>query len=156
LVGGKGANLGELKSINIPVPDGFVVTTEIYTKFIEEAGIKKRLKKIIDNISNNTFTFDQTRKASEELKKIVRETEVSQDIQKMIIKSYQKLCSKEKAIGVAVRSSASEEDMEGASFAGQYETLLNIKNEKALISAIKNVGVVLLEIASSNIRRPKV
>jgi len=137
LVGGKGANLGELKSINIPVPDGFVVTTETYRKFIEETGIKKKLKKIIDNISNNAFTFDQTRKVSEELKKIIREAEVSQDIQKMIIESYKMLCSKEKPIGVAVRSSASEEDMEGASFAGQYKTLLNIKNEKSLISAIK-------------------
>jgi len=137
LVGGKGANLGELKSINIPVPDGFVITTEMYKKFIEETGAKKELKKVISDISNNIYTFEQTRKASGMLKKIIREAGMPQGIQKMIINPYQMLCSKEKPIGVAVRSSASEEDMEGASFAGQYETLLNIKNEKSLISAIK-------------------
>jgi len=137
LVGGKGANLGELKSINIPVPDGFIVTTETYKKFIEETGVKKELKKIITDISNNIYTFDQTRQASEMLKKIIREAEMPQGIQKPIIKAYQMLCLEENPISVAVRSSASEEDMKSASFAGQYETLLNVKNEETLISAIK-------------------
>lgn len=140
-VGGKNASLGEmyqkLKSQGINVPNGFATTSDAYNYFFKESGLNKKIKAILKGLDTHN-TRDLALKA-----KLVRDTileaEMPSDFQKEIILAYRKLSaeSKSKAIDVAVRSSATAEDLPDASFAGQQETFLNISNDKDLLLAVK-------------------
>jgi len=137
IAGGKGANLGELTQAGIPVPPGFVITSRTYDQFMKETGIFDEIMDILDALDvNNNQKLQQ---AAREIKKIINETEVPDHIKTIIIEAYNALCLKidrEDAF-VAVRSSATAEDLPEASFAGQQDTYLNVKGEDDLIKYVR-------------------
>ncbi|MDH5481377.1 MAG: phosphoenolpyruvate synthase [Candidatus Bathyarchaeota archaeon] len=128
-VGGKNANLGEMISVGIPVPPGFAITAYAYKKFIEEAGIATKIYDIIKETVTNPSDPAQYEIASKKIRELVESTPMSKDIADAVKSAYEELCRKLDAtdVLVAVRSSATAEDLADASFAGQQETYLNVK-----------------------------
>jgi len=138
LVGGKGANLGEMYKIGIPVPNGFIVTTAAYFQFLEQNNLKKEIKKIIS--SANIDKSDQLLLASQKIKKLIKGGELDDQLAIDIMKSYKRLSGyfSLKNVPVAVRSSATAEDLPDASFAGQQETFLNVLGEANVIKRVQD------------------
>ena len=140
LVGGKNASLGEmyqaLQKKGVKIPNGFAITAYAYQYLLKKSGIEKDVKKIVSSI--NVKNVKELTNKARELRKIIFNAEFPEELTKAINEAYSKLC---KAYGkdtdVAVRSSATAEDLPKASFAGQQETYLNIKGEKQLINACK-------------------
>ncbi|MFA1610526.1 phosphoenolpyruvate synthase [Halobellus rubicundus] len=130
-VGGKGASLGELTAAGLPVPSGFVVTAGTYREFIEDAGIDEELFSAVDVDHEDT---EALREAHERAHELIMETPVPDDVREEIIAAYRDLGDGERF--VAVRSSATAEDLPDASFAGQQETFLNVR-EDALVERVK-------------------
>jgi len=145
IAGGKGANLGELTQAGIPVPPGFVITSATYQKFMDETGITQEIMDILNalDVNNNK----ELQESAREIKKIIKETEIPDEISNLIIEAYNALChriEKENAF-VAVRSSATAEDLPEASFAGQQDTYLNVKGPEDLIKYVRNCWASLFE-----------
>ncbi len=138
IAGGKNASLGEmykgLKKYKINVPYGFATTSRAYKDFIKYNKLEKPIKTILKNYKNKSITI-QT--AGKEIRKLILSSSFSEKLKKDIIFAYKKLSKyyKKKNVDVAVRSSATAEDLPEASFAGQQESFLNIKNEKDLLDA---------------------
>jgi len=133
-VGGKGASLGEMASIGLPVPPAFVVTAQAFRRFLVETGLDQKIFKISENIDvENNAVLE---KAADTIKTLVIKAKMPAAIKDDIKASYKKMSQKE--LIVAVRSSATAEDLPDASFAGQQETYLNIKGEAALLLAVQN------------------
>jgi pyruvate,water dikinase len=130
-VGGKGASLGEMASIGLPVPGAFMVTAQAFRRFLIETGIEERLFQGLVNL--DVEDPDELEKAAHDAKKLVLSVKMPTAIEKDIIGAYRKIG---KSLVVAVRSSATAEDLPDASFAGQQDTFLNIKGNKALIEAV--------------------
>ncbi len=120
-VGGKGASLGELTSAGLPVPPGFVVTAETYRSFIEETGIDEELFEAVDVSVDDSQALAR---AAEHAQELICETEMPQSIREEILAAYDDV--EDGDASVAVRSSATAEDLPDASFAGQQETYLNV------------------------------
>ncbi|KSW12328.1 phosphoenolpyruvate synthase [Pyrodictium occultum] len=137
LAGGKGANLGELVSAGVPVPPGFVVTTEAYKKFIESTGLRDKIKSILENLDvNDTRALEE---ASRKIREMIMAAEMPREIAE-VVKSYYIELGKRVGIEeplVAVRSSASAEDLPEASFAGQQDTYLNVKGANQVVEKVK-------------------
>ncbi len=141
LVGGKNASLGEMirnlskKGINIP--DGFAITAKGYFDFLKEGGIYEEIKKILKE--SNLKNIKELQQASKKIRSLILKTPFPKKLEKEILKAYKKLSLKynEENVDVAVRSSATAEDLPSASFAGQHETYLNIRGEKQLLEAVK-------------------
>ncbi|AGK60540.1 phosphoenolpyruvate synthase [Archaeoglobus sulfaticallidus PM70-1] len=128
LVGGKGANLGELFRNEIPVPNGFVVDSKTYRHFIEVTGIKEKIEKMLEGI--DVEDTDALTKTSQDIRKLVESTPIPEEVAEEIMNAYRKLCEEEgEKVYVAVRSSATAEDLPGASFAGQQDTFLNVDGD---------------------------
>ena len=132
-VGGKGASLGEMASLGLPVPRAFVVTAQAFRRFLVETGLEEKIFKSYDklDVENN----EALEKAADTAKTMVLKAKMPAIIKDEIRKSYKKM-QKPDTI-VAVRSSATAEDLPDASFAGQQETYLNIKGEAALLVAVQ-------------------
>ena len=134
-VGGKGANLGELTSAGFPVPGAFVLTTVAYDYFLEKSKILQSIEKELKNIDK---TSDQSlADASKRIRALFETYDIPDDLKKEIISSYRILVPRGKKSFVAVRSSATAEDLPGASFAGQQETYLNVKDEEDLLDKVR-------------------
>ena len=137
-VGGKGASLGEMVQNNFPVPNGFVISAQAYFNFVKETGIQDEIVKKIDAIDvENT---EELERISKEIRQLIRHAEVPSELKTEIYKSYDSLNMRYNsgvATLVAVRSSATAEDLPEASFAGQQETYLNIMGKDQLIAAIR-------------------
>ena len=135
LVGGKNANLGEMTQAGIPVPPGFAITAAAYEKYLKETGIAEEIYKIIGETVTDINNPQQYEVASKKVRELIEKTPIIEDVEKAIREAYRKLCEKTGVaqIFVAVRSSATAEDLPGASFAGQQETYLNVKGEDELI-----------------------
>ncbi|HLC38853.1 MAG TPA: phosphoenolpyruvate synthase [Patescibacteria group bacterium] len=138
-VGGKGANLGELKKAGVAVPNGFCVTSGAYFNFIRKNGIDKLIRELLSKIDYESTT--QLGVASRRIKKSIMSSKIDPDLVKEIIKFYHQL----NADFVAVRSSATAEDLPTASFAGQQITFLNINGEKELALAVQKCWSSLFE-----------
>jgi len=123
-VGGKAASLGELTGAGLPVPPGFVVTAGTYRTFIEEAGIDEELFSAVDVDSEDSEALEAAHERAHEL---IVETEVPENVREEIIEAYRSMGDGKTF--VAVRSSATAEDLPDASFAGQQETFLNVTEE---------------------------
>ncbi len=138
IAGGKGANLGEMYSIGIPVPNGFVVTSQVYFKFIEENKLRERIKDILKTV--NIDEPDQLHEASVKIKKIIHSGKINEQTGIEIMKSYKKLSDYGglKDVPVAVRSSATAEDLPDASFAGQQETYLNVVGASNVLNRVRD------------------
>ena len=138
LVGGKGANLGELTKAGIPVPPGFIVTTVSYFNFLEEVGLREEIEKILEPLDTNNS--QQLLQISTKIKDAITSAEMPQDIADEIREAYKKLGGL-----VAVRSSATAEDLPDASFAGQQRTFLNIQGEDNVVVAVQECWASLFE-----------
>lgn len=140
-VGGKNASLGEmyghLIKKGLRVPNGFATTSGAYNYFLESTGLKKKIKGILAGL--DTKDVKDLMKRGAEIRKIIIETEMPKDFSEAIVTAYRKLSNsyKMKNVDVAVRSSATAEDLPDASFAGQQETFLNITGEKDLLLAVR-------------------
>ena len=139
LVGGKCANLGEMINAGIPVPPGFAITAYAYKRFIEETGISQKIYDILDETITDPKDPKQYEEASKKIRKLIESTPIPKEIQEAIVKAYRELSKRigQQAVFVAVRSSATAEDLPGASFAGQQETFLNVKGEEALLESVR-------------------
>ena len=132
IAGGKGANLGEMFKAKIPVPDGFVVTSNAYYKFIEDTGLSKKIRAELKGLDLENSKALQ--KAAENIKELINGEEMPEEIKLAIKDAYHFLAGNRDRY-VAVRSSATAEDLPEASFAGQQETFLNISGYKDVINA---------------------
>ncbi|MDI6603355.1 MAG: phosphoenolpyruvate synthase, partial [Patescibacteria group bacterium] len=141
LVGGKNASLGEMirelakKGINIP--DGFALTTKAYWHFIRENKLDEKLKEIFEKFDPKSIkSLQETGRAARNL---ILEAKFPEDLEREIIKAYKKLSANygQEKIDVAVRSSGVCEDQPSMSFAGQFETFLNVSGRNNLLTAIK-------------------
>lgn len=141
IAGGKNASLGEmyreLKKKGVKVPNGFAVTAIAYRDFIEKAGLKQKIKDILSDL--NTHDTRNLMARGKKVRDAILKAKIPKDIEEKIILSYKKLSAEygEKYTDVAVRSSATAEDLPDASFAGQQETYLNIRGEKHILEACK-------------------
>lgn len=141
LVGGKNASLGEmyqkLTKSGIRVPNGFATTAEAYRHFLKDSGTQQKLKQILNGLDTHDI-IDLARRGKLARQAILN-SDLPQDLQKEIISAYRKLSSlyKTKNLSVAVRSSATAEDLPDASFAGQQDTYLNIYGEANILTAVK-------------------
>ena len=155
IAGGKGANLAEMYNSKFPVPPAFIVTTDAYRFFIEKSGIKEKIDSVIEFIDvNNTKELEDK---SKEIRQLIIKAEMPQELKEEITDSYENLNVDKNALQgagkdalhilkysnelafVAVRSSATTEDLEGSSFAGQQESYLNVKGNTELIESVKKV-----------------
>jgi pyruvate,water dikinase len=136
-VGGKNANLGEMTSASIPVPPGFAITAYSYKKFIEETGISSKIYEIIKETVTNQNEPKLYEIASRKIRELIEATPMPKDIENAIRSTYAELCKKLNVsdVFVAVRSSATAEDLADASFAGQQETFLNIRGINEVLEA---------------------
>ena len=145
IAGGKGANLGELTQAGIPVPPGFVVTAETYEKFMEDAGINEKVMSLLDDTDINDTKALQS--VAEEIKSIINETPFPEDMKLLILEAYNQLCQRvgEDDTDVAIRSSATAEDLPEASFAGQQDTFLHVSGDEEVIEYIRKCWASLFE-----------
>lgn len=149
--GGKGANLGEMIEIGIPVPPGFVVTTASYDRLIQINNLDDKIQQII--ASTDVDDTSELLRASRKIKELVLSCTMPPEIKSKIMEAYQNLSrhddvqvgSRTDLAIVAVRSSATAEDLPSASFAGQQATFLNIKGEKNLVESITKCWASLFE-----------
>ena len=134
-VGGKNANLGEMINVGIPVPPGFAITAYSYKKFIEKSGISEKIYEIIKETVKDLNDPKQYEEASKKIRELIEATPMPKDIGGAIRSAYEELCRKLglSDVFVAVRSSATAEDLPDASFAGQQETFLNVRGVRHLL-----------------------
>jgi len=136
LVGGKGANLGELLRNEIPVPNGFVVDSRTFMDFIERTEIKNKIIEILEGL--DVEDTEKLQEASRKIRELIESTPIPDDIIEEIKKAYKQLCEEEgEEVFVAVRSSATAEDLPEASFAGQQETFLNVRGEEDVVDKVR-------------------
>ena len=139
LVGGKGANLGEMTNAGIPVPPGFIVTASAYYSFLEETGITDQLRALLAPLDPNDSR--QLQDISARVKQVILDAPMSGELAEEIRAAYRKMGQGH----VAVRSSATAEDLPEASFAGQQATFLNISGEEDVVIAVHQCWASLFE-----------
>jgi len=132
-VGGKGASLGEMSAIGLPVPRAFVVTSYAFRQFLVEAGLDKTI--FADLADLDVDDSVELEKAANRAKETVMKAKLPALLKKKVRSAYEEM--EDSSMVVAVRSSATAEDLPDASFAGQQETYLNVKGEKNLLLAIQ-------------------
>jgi len=128
-VGGKAASLGELIGAGLPVPPGFAVTAGTYRTFIEEAGIDEELFSAVDVDPEDSAAL---RAAEERAEELILETPFPDEVREEILERYREMGGEGDEAFVAVRSSATAEDLPDSSFAGQQETFLNVREDDLL------------------------
>ncbi len=140
-VGGKNASLGEmirhLTSMGIKVPEGFAVTTKAFTEFVDNSALEGKINSALEGLDPDNPTDVAER--GKKIRKMFLESAFPPELQREIEYGYWELGRKLNIPNpsVAIRSSATSEDLEGASFAGQHETILNVRGEVAVLKAIK-------------------
>jgi pyruvate, water dikinase len=133
--GGKGANLGELTAAGLPVPPGFVIGAPAYAAFCEEARLRARIaERLADLDVEDTAALER---ASREVREEIEREPIPEWLAERIRGAYEELVGAGGDAPVAVRSSATAEDSESASFAGMNETLLNVRGADALLDAVR-------------------
>lgn len=139
-VGGKGANLGEMTQAGFPVPGGFVVTASAYKHMIEENNLEDKIKATLKGL--DVEDPDALNRASRQVQKLIEGSPFPKDIEEQVYTAYDKLG---RDPWVAVRSSATAEDLPQASFAGQQETYLNVRGDASLLVHIRKAWASLFE-----------
>jgi pyruvate, water dikinase len=151
IAGGKGANLAEIYNAKANVPPGFVITAQAYDYLIEKAGLKEQIQEILDKI--NYEDTKELNESAQKIRELIINAQIPKDLQEEIIESYGlldntndlknvhgevlEILKNVEPIFVAVRSSATTEDLADASFAGQQETFLNVKGNSDLLLNVK-------------------
>src|SRR5690606_28864929 len=137
-VGGKNASLGEMiqrmGEVGVRVPGGFATTSHAYWQLIEGAGLRPKLEQALVQLSSDDKALEQT---GARIRKLIGGAHLPDDLDRAIRNAYRELASSvsEQQPAVAVRSSATAEDLPEASFAGQQESFLNVRGEDKLINA---------------------
>ena len=139
LVGGKGANLGEMTRHGVPVPPGFIVTVASYRRFLVESGLVDVLHRIFDGL--NVHDADVLVSAANRAQRTIMSSPMSQSLASEITEAYGRLGGGL----VAVRSSATAEDLPDASFAGQQRTYLNVQGVDSVLETVKGCWASLFE-----------
>ncbi|MCX5833536.1 MAG: phosphoenolpyruvate synthase, partial [Deltaproteobacteria bacterium] len=139
-VGGKNASLGEMRrnliTRGVSIPDGYAVTANAYRYLLESAGIQREMKKILSDL--DTHDIQNLNERGKKIRSLIYNARLPEDLRRAVVDAYKKLCDEYGPnTDVAVRSSATAEDLPDASFAGQQETFLNVRGEEALIDACK-------------------
>ena len=138
-VGGKSANLGELSNeVDVPVLPGYATTADAYDKFIHDTDLRDKIEKLLDGL--DTDDVNDLQRRGEQIRAHIKEAEMPEELRESFVEAYEEL---EEKLGVdnpevAVRSSATAEDLPGASFAGQQETYLNVQGKQDLIKRVKD------------------
>lgn len=140
LVGGKNAALGEMYShlspLGVNIPDGFAVTASAYRFFLNKSGLEEKIEKILDGLDTHDIRSLQSK--GRKIRRKILNADLPKELEDQIGKAYEHLEDLYgKGVSVAVRSSATAEDLPGASFAGQQETYLNISGKDALLIHVK-------------------
>ena len=153
IAGGKGASLAEMYNNGFPIPPGFIITAQAYEYLIEKSNLKEKIDKSLENL--DIEDTDKLNSVSNEIREKFLEAELPQILQESILEAYNILSVDKKKLDnakkgaleilknsrdnvfVAVRSSATTEDLANASFAGQQESFLNVKGEKELLQKVK-------------------
>ncbi len=137
-VGGKGANLGEMTRAGLPVPPGFVVTVEAFRRFQEATGLDREAERRLSGL--DVDDSEALNEAAEALQEAVRRGEVPGDVRREIEEAYGELASREgvEDPAVAVRSSATVEDTAQYSFAGMFQSFLNVRGADALVERVRD------------------
>ncbi len=135
LVGGKGANLGEMTKIGIPVPNGFIVTSVAYNRFLLDNNLNGKLSDILAGL--DVSDSKKLEIVAKKAQSAIEQSEVPKDIAREIITHYEQMGKLFRSPLVAVRSSATAEDLPTASFAGQQATFLNIKGEASVVYHVR-------------------
>ncbi|PWL40395.1 phosphoenolpyruvate synthase [Flagellimonas aquimarina] len=137
-VGGKNASLGEmynqLTSKGVRVPNGFATTSRAFWDFLDENSLRKPLEEVLAQL--DVRKYSNLGMVGKRARKLILDAELSAELTKEIIEAYQNLCGQAQC-AVAVRSSATAEDLPTASFAGQHDTFLNIEGQAPLLEAVK-------------------
>lgn len=152
IAGGKGANLSEIYNLGVPVPPGFVVTAAAYNHFLDYASIRHRIIELLSKIDYEDTK--QLEEVSANIRTIIKNAPISKQLREEIIDSYENLATEpnlkkhgsameiikkgSSEVFVAVRSSATAEDLADASFAGQQESFLNVRGKEDLIQKVKD------------------
>ncbi len=139
-VGGKAANLGEMIRIGIPVPPGFVVTADAYKYFIEKTGIRDKIFEILRETIKEGKP-EEYEEAEKRLRSLIESCPMPPEVENEIRQAYRELCKRVgiENVPVAVRSSATAEDIPEASFAGQQDTYLNVRGEDDVVLYVKKI-----------------
>jgi len=169
VAGGKGANLSEIYNLKIPVPPGFVVTAQAYDYFIKKAKIKEKIHELLERI--NYEDSRQLEETAKNIRSFILDSKLPKEIEKEIIEAYEHLDTDylENAKGsaldilrtssepvfVAVRSSATTEDLAEASFAGQQDSFVNIKGKSELLKHVKKCFASLFTARATYYRNKK-
>src|SRR3989344_7521896 len=151
-VGGKAASLGEMFNIKLPIPNGFCITADAYSYFLEETNIKTKIAKLLKDIDvENTSELEEI---ADKIQELIIKQEIPYRIKTAITEAYDLMNVSPELIKqnhsalsyikagrdspyVAVRSSATAEDLPNASFAGQQATFLNVKGNKNVLESVK-------------------
>ena len=156
LVGGKNASLGEmiqsLKQEGVQVPDGFATTADAYWEFIEENNIKDKIQSHLDQLDEDEQSLAEV---GQSIRRLFLEGNFPEAVAKSIRKAYEELSQRydKPEVDVAVRSSATAEDLPEASFAGQQETFLNVSSETELLEACRKCYASLFTNRAINYRQ---
>ncbi len=169
IAGGKGANLGEMYNFKIPVPPGFAVTAQAYDYFIEYSGLKEKISEILNKIDYENTT--QLNESTKRIRELIENSKMPKEMEGEILEAYELLSSENiqgaygsaldilshavEPIFVAVRSSATTEDLADASFAGQQDTYLNVKGKEELLTHIKKCFASLFTARATYYRNKK-
>jgi len=170
LAGGKGANLGEMYNNGFPVPSAFVVTTEAFFYFLKEAKLQDEIRRLLNEV--DVDDSEKLEKKAKEIRELITNAKLPEALEKEILDSYDNfnvdldglksspgalsiLKSSRESIFVSVRSSATAEDLEGASFAGQQDSFINVKGNKELIEKVKKVFASIFTARSIYYRKKK-
>ena len=158
VVGGKNASLGEmyreLASQGIKIPNGFAVTAEAYRAFLRETGLDEEIKRILGGL--DTRDLDNLRVRGRQIRQAMVAASLPRELEGAIAEAYDRLSEGHRdPVDVAVRSSATAEDLPDASFAGQQETYLNVQGRPALLDACKRCFASLFTDRAISYRQDK-
>lgn len=158
LVGGKNASLGEmyreLASRGVQVPNGFAITAEAYWHFLKETGADVKVRNILDRLKPDDV--QSLRACGQDVRQAITAADLPADLQASIVEAYDQLSGgPEQSLDVAVRSSATAEDLPDASFAGQQETYLNVQGRAQLLETCKRCFASLFTDRAISYRRHK-
>ncbi len=149
IAGGKGANLAEMFNLNLPVPPAFVVCADAYFEFVKKNKIDELIKRKTDDL--NVQDSNALQQASHEIKRAILQGQMGEETRSQIIRAYNKLCGVDlipsigEEVFVAIRSSATAEDLPKFSFAGQQATFLNIAGGENVVKAVQKCWASLFE-----------
>jgi pyruvate,water dikinase len=130
--GGKGANLGDMVQVGLPVPPGFVICAPAYRDVVQSCDLEVRIEEMLAGVDRNNST--QLQEVEAQIRRLFKDIPIADELCQLIVESYRALGDN---VPVAVRSSATAEDLADASFAGQQDTFLNVVGESELLDAVR-------------------